>query len=470
MLGAALIAALAWVTWLASLPHGLVSDDYLFTTHPMSWVTVLEGWPHPMGLSNAYRPVTLLTYLFDTTRAAEIEPYIFRRTNLFLYLLAVFSIGTFAWRLTRSPHITLITSVLFSLHPSHHEVLFWISGRPAALGAAIYLLVLALHTPHAPAYWARWFSVFGAALALGSYESTVTLPLAIFVVTLLRRDSPHSARGSLMELGPACLVLFAYFVVRWSLVTSLDRDLLQLMRHQQELSLIEAIRGIPGNTKMALLRISGVSVSPEGHIDVGASPILLAALCAVALQVAARRHLRDRTIVGCLTLSAVGFLPFASYVGYSDRFLFLASAGALLSAVVGLDLTARAGSPVTRAILVLLTVSLALSWGAELRRLALDWVRAGETAARLLDGLVELEPQPPVGATIEVLGVPRFEGSAVVFLTYFERAVHSRYGRADITIVAHFDDASPSESFRAPPTSTRVFVWNRTQRRLMSLR
>ncbi len=213
----ALLAALAWVNALDNAP---VWDDRIYI---LDNVAVRDArWGEILGrpTGDYYRPVVFASFAiagggdparFPAQIAANIAIHIL---CAWLFLAALLAFGA-----TRGA--ALAAALVFALHPVQTEAVTYVSGRTDLLAALFSFAALLLHalargwTGRAP----RPALVAGAvacyALAIGSKESSLLLPGALFAGDLLfsrrtGRGAPKDAAALLARMLPYALVLAGY--------------------------------------------------------------------------------------------------------------------------------------------------------------------------------------------------------------------------------------------------------------------
>lgn len=153
-----------------------------------------------------YQPLTMLTYMVDRALFG-LNPAGFHLTNLLLHLLNVVLVAVFVNRLTRNRFTTLVSALLFAVHPLHVESVAWISERKDLVYAAFYLAALAVYVDYvrkglAPSSLAWALALF--VLSCLSKSMAVSLPVVLFLLDgyLGRKQD----RRSILEKVPFLLV------------------------------------------------------------------------------------------------------------------------------------------------------------------------------------------------------------------------------------------------------------------------
>lgn len=334
------------------------------------------------------------------------------------------------------------------LHPVTHESVIWISGRtyPLAslfsLAAIAWILQRANRRPSPTDHLVLVSLVIGALL---SYEAALILPLLLMPVMVTSRGG---GGRSLLWLTP-WLALLAYLAVRYGVLTTPTDDFwLHLSRPEAELgsaSMLERLR-VNGTAAASRLLAAGIGRTP-GQSTTFMVTVVTGLVLAWAI---ARRQASWRAAAIAVAIIVVAFVPFTTYIGFTDRFAYLSAAGVAM--FIGTGAGAVSIRPQLRGVAgALLTVTLML-WGRQYVLAGRDWVVAGQIAQDLLTDLHIAVPSPAPGAHLHFLDVPYRHGAALVYITHLDRAVNLSYGRNDL-VISTGRSASPSPGGR--PTAIR---------------
>lgn len=430
---ALLVVACTLVVFAPAADMGFVGDDVLIVER----LRTIGGLDAPgayfqFGFFSFYRPVTFLSHALDW-EFWRLNPRGYHITNVLLHAgnaVLVFVLG----RRLMAPMWAGVGAVLFALHASHHEPVFWIAGRFDLMATWWTLLgLVALGR-------AGWFNYAAGlacfALGLLSKESALALPLMAASADVFVHERPaRDVRARLLGLG---LVLGAYVVLRSQLGgldptggTSRLPKALALVGSLLALAWLAGrdwkanVRGLvsrpwmPGIGAVAVIGLFLASVLPataamvrpklsfagfaayyllspvvtpfDDPIFLDGEPLLywaggLAVLAALALVLVATRH-RWATNGGYLWLLvslAAALLPVSSMTE-GQRYLYLASVVPALWAGRWLGAARGATRHVGLALVMLLTA--VSTW--QVRAKAADWQWASDMtreAIALVDG------------------------------------------------------------------------------------
>ncbi len=204
------------------LAPGFVQDDYC-------WIeTAVRSRDDPGAvfsrfISGFFRPVVHLVFLANY-ELGGMRPWTYSLVNVLLESCVTFGMAWLAYRLTRNGGAALIGAIVFASHPSHGEVVGWISARTTSLWTLLALLSLA--------GWIRWretrrrgyacaLVAFGLAL-LTKEEAPVVLPILIVMDRLLTRRAGglipldnRQARWSGWAYAPFLVILGGYLLLQY---------------------------------------------------------------------------------------------------------------------------------------------------------------------------------------------------------------------------------------------------------------
>lgn len=210
-------AALAavFLVYGATLRYGFVQDDFLFA-RPLTARQILStfagNW-EPLGLGNAhYRPIVALTLAADYA-VHKWRPPGYHATNLILVALCASAAVALLRRLGATPLAAALGGLAWISHPMSASSAAWCSQRTDSVMAFFY--VLALWAALGPTFGRKQqaLTVLFGALALGSKEMAVTLPLTLAVVLAIARPLDWRRR---LAAGGALALLVGGFSLFWA--------------------------------------------------------------------------------------------------------------------------------------------------------------------------------------------------------------------------------------------------------------
>jgi protein O-mannosyl-transferase len=208
----------------SSLRTGLVLDARVLvaenpvlrrvTAANLGFILTHDYW-QPMSTDGLYRPITILSYLFNYTVLGNADrPLGYHVVNLLLHVACVGLVYALVWHLVRRRWPAVVAAALFGLHPVTTEAVTYVVGRADLLAATGVLGGLLCHARAAASAGRRrvaWSAglLLAAVLAFFSKESglvlvPITLGYDLIFPTPSRRD--HVITLS---------VLAVYLAVRW---------------------------------------------------------------------------------------------------------------------------------------------------------------------------------------------------------------------------------------------------------------
>lgn len=230
-----LIASLCALTFFAyanALFNSFVWDDQIFIVsnpfirHPQyipdffhKQLGFLSAWGS--GFENYYRPVFLLSFLFDYYFWG-LNPFYFHFHNIILHLTAIILVYYFAKQFNRNGIFPFMAAVLFALHPVHTEAVTAIFNRMDILVTCLSLSVFLLFSSFLKRennLWALGMylcSLLLFCMSLFCKETALLLPLLLLLYDLFfisKRMREMLCKHWLYYVGFAAVILF-YFSFR----------------------------------------------------------------------------------------------------------------------------------------------------------------------------------------------------------------------------------------------------------------
>ncbi len=216
VLHVALLSGLVAATMaLPSVRNGFVEDDVWVVAqrpilrHPPSLPSLLMEpyWPRSFG-GRLWRPAVLASWALDFQ--VSDSPHWFHAVNVLWAALAAAALGLLAATLVDA-RIGLAAGLLFAVHPVHVEAVAGVVGRAELMAATGYAIALLCALRAGRQRWWLVGVALGSALAIASKEHGATLPIAIALVFLMRRESWRAMIGPAVS---AALPIAVYFALR----------------------------------------------------------------------------------------------------------------------------------------------------------------------------------------------------------------------------------------------------------------
>jgi len=360
-LGVIAIVVTTLVAYRPALDGGFIwdDDDYVTNNDLLRTGTGLVQLWEP-GHTHQYYPAVFTTFWVEN-HLWGLNPRGYHVVNVLLHIANALLL----WRilsLLGIPGAWMIGAV-FALHPMHVESVAWITERKNVLSGLFYLLAMLAylrfdpmrdeeteaHPP--PRAWRPYAaSLLFFVLALLSKSVTCSLPLALILVMILRRQRLRPKR--LLPLVPMFVIGFAAAMQ----TTFLERESVGARGAQFDFSFVErsliACRSLVHYPLKLLVPHPLVFIYPRWTIDAGDWrswwPVAVVLAVAIASLVAFLRGRRGPAVA--VAFFVVTIFPALGFVDYwpmvysfvADHFSYLASIG--LIALVVAPLAHRFGS------------------------------------------------------------------------------------------------------------------------------
>ena len=203
------VALFAVAVYLPALSTGFNADDYLILWR----VKAIEGLGDPLGyfkfaFYEYFRPLGFLSYALDW-RIWHLDAFGFHLTNIALHAGNTFLVYVLARRLNHTP-AAAAAALLFALHPSSHEVVYWIAARFDLLATFFGLLALTCLTGSGRRWRVAGTLAFGLALLSKESAISVLIIAPAWDAVVERRDFRTTAR----RLLPLLAMVAVYIAIR----------------------------------------------------------------------------------------------------------------------------------------------------------------------------------------------------------------------------------------------------------------
>jgi len=166
--------------------------------------------------SNYYRPLQHISYMVDY-KIWGLNPFGFHLGNLLLHILNGTLLYLVIFYLTNDNIVSLLGSVIYSLHPVHTSVVSYISGRADILVSIFFLLCFYFYIKSETGLKNLVFyllSILSFVICLLSKESALTLPFILLAYELI-----IGVRRRFMRIIPFFLFFGIYILFRINIVS-----------------------------------------------------------------------------------------------------------------------------------------------------------------------------------------------------------------------------------------------------------
>jgi len=358
-----IIIAVTFLVFSNTLENQFVFDDEsvvvnnasIQTTANISkFFTAEEGFHKVIG--KYYRPIVSATYAMDYA-IWGLNPYGFHLTNIIIHCIAsllLFRIfQVLFWRYKYRNIFSLLTTLIFVVHPIHTEAVSWISGRTDSLvtvfffGAFLCYLEFTKEqeyerktgqvksiTNRNPLYLV--LSLVFYVLGLLSKEMIVTMPVIILLYDFVyRKKDLNYFKSNILIYGLYAVVTIAYLLIRHSLLKDIpDRETYLYFFGKDSLTVFATmVKTVPVYFRLLfapfglLYHYNGVIRDSTG---IFALPVILSILFIGLLIYAAYYfYKRDSIVSFSILFFLVTLLPVMNIVPtmnlMAERFLYLIS-------------------------------------------------------------------------------------------------------------------------------------------------
>ncbi len=131
-------------------------------------------------------PLTKISFLIDSS-IHGIDPWGFHLSNLILHILNCLLVLYLFWLLSNNLLFSIVTSIIFAIHPQHIEAFVWIAERKEVLSSFFGLLSLIFYVTYASKLPTN-----------ESYSHVYLMSLLFFIISLLAKPSWIMMPGMLL--------------------------------------------------------------------------------------------------------------------------------------------------------------------------------------------------------------------------------------------------------------------------------
>ncbi|UCE08268.1 MAG: tetratricopeptide repeat protein, partial [bacterium] len=330
-----LISIVTFLVFVPTLKNDLLRcwDDYIYVVdnqiiHRLSlenlkkiFSTFLLGNYHPLTLSSF-----ALEYQFF-----ESDSRVYHTTNLILHIVNSLLVFWLIFMLCKNLPVSIITAILFSIHPLRAEPVAWVSGRKDLLAAIFFFTTLIFYLYYQKKRLIRFYyiSLIVFVLSLLSKATGVILPF----VLLLFDYFTHQRFDKKALIGK-----IPYFVIAlgFGVIAIFARQSYQAQLHEQVFTITDKVFisihrlifyfFLRIFAPVPLVHLKPFLISNAGVYLAGSIIIIIVLILLVILL---KKHTKKIVLFG-LTFFFITILPALNVVvlGYSaDRFTYIPSIG-----------------------------------------------------------------------------------------------------------------------------------------------
>lgn len=358
-----IIIAVTFIVFANALDGGFVFDDESVVVNNSSiqdlsnipkFFTAEEGFHKVIG--KYYRPLVSASYAVDFS-IWGLNPYGFHLTNIIIHCIAsmlLFRIFQLLfWRYKYRNIFSLLTALIFAVHPVHTEAVTWISGRTDSMvtlfffASFIFYLeytreqkhdrrtgqIVSVQT-HRPVY--LYLSLLFYAVGLLCKEMLVTMPVIILLYDFVyrRKDLDYLKKNAFVYILFGVITV-AFMLIRHNLLKDIpDRETYLYFFGKDDVTAIATmLKTIPVYFRLLfapfglLYHYNGVIRDSDSFLDL---PVVLSALFILLLIYASYFfYKRDSIVSFAILFFLVTLLPVMNIVPtmnlMAERFLYLVS-------------------------------------------------------------------------------------------------------------------------------------------------
>ncbi len=213
------IIILGFLVYFNSLPGQFIWDDHIYIeNNPRleSFLNIGRIFTEDVGIAGGrdydlYRPLQMLTYLINYSLWG-LNPGGYHFTNILLHVLVGLSLYWLLNIIFRDKLLSLVSSLLFVVHPINTEAVSYISGRQDSLAAFFLLASLGFYVKYMDFEKPKAYLLilFSYGLALLSKESSLIFPLLVLLYHYVFRK-----RLALLKMLAIVALILLYLGLRF---------------------------------------------------------------------------------------------------------------------------------------------------------------------------------------------------------------------------------------------------------------
>lgn len=412
------------------LPTFFLTDDYNYVGHLLvharqyvqgeqlgKWFIDFsaQGLQNP-ELSVFFRPVVQWLWLTDYI-AWGTDALGYHLTNIILHALNSFLVFLLASRVIRNRWGGIAAGLLFALHPIHADSVAWISDRTDVLSALFYFAsatFFVLYRQRARQFYGA-LAVVAFALAIGTKENTVALPLVLLAYDLLFEFRARRWKILVAQIA-YWLTLGAYVAARFFFLGEFGRNTGGgWMSYGAEL----------------FFQFYTMALAAPFIADMNLPLLIITLGMAIIVLVVYRARAAVWFGAAWITLS---LLPAISAAYVAPRLAYTPSAGLALGlgAIIAQPLARQTLK--TRAVGIALFAFFALVYGWGLAARVDNWVAAGSLADSVRSESLRLHPTLPLDARLYYVGVPDILRGIHIYNDNFGTAIRIVYKNPNLDV------------------------------------
>lgn len=188
-----------------------------------------------------YRPIQTLAYMVDYA-VFRLKPWGYHLSNILLHTICTILVYALVMLFAKDKTISLITSILFMVHPIHTEAVTYIAGRADTLAAIFFLLALIAYIKYVSSPKLKYLLFFSLSyiLSLISKEVTLALPFIIILYNFCFLSKDEGFKFN--KAAVACFIITAIYIVASFLLFGFQKTHLVVYKSSFLFRIITAIK------------------------------------------------------------------------------------------------------------------------------------------------------------------------------------------------------------------------------------
>lgn len=432
--------------------------------------TIVSFFTHSQGFF--YRPGTK-TYFYLMYPVFELFPTPYHVISLILHLMSTSLLFFIFKKILGSKLWAFAGALLFLVLSVHAESIYWVSVTGHMITAVLILLALLaymywMETKNYLLFTLAWISVL---VSTFFHEYGTMGPLVLIAYDLF-----HTQKATFKSIFKRWhyLVLLIPIVI-YSVLRSNASSF--LTGGDYSYSLTNLPFNFAGNLAGYFFATiigpifnpiyTGIRLYANSHIPVAVLAMVAILIGGITLLLRVRNvrvHLYDKQLLFALTFFVIGLIPFLGLGNLSDRYVYLASAGLVLAAIIILKKTLNTKKRNVVVGVIVLGIIYGCTQILQLISINSDWKQAGKTSNNALVALSytyansgALSPSP----LFYFVNVPIKYGDAWVFPVGLQDALWFSFQSTPLQIVQTQDELSAMEHAKNDPVNVHVFKFEK---------
>ena len=270
-----------------------------------------------------YAPANLLSYALDIAIAGGKKPSAIHLSNIIWHGLVVCAVYLLAFTLRGELITAIAAALLFMFHPSHVEVVAWISSRKDLVATAFCVLSMSCYVVGRRRYWPIWYcaSILCFLVASAAKQSVLLLPLVMLAWDILAEK--RWSWQMFVEKIPFGLIVIFFGWMTWQAQPSTNQHSSPFVIAATELTNLRLLSGC-GEYVMYRTAPAAAAWSETARLGIIAAAVIVWA-APLLFQLA---HQPIRTALGYwILIQMIPPMLLSFVVPITDRYLFLPSVG-----------------------------------------------------------------------------------------------------------------------------------------------